>query len=68
MSRKKIKAFSTPQGLRYGASVSFANAALAWIANLIWQVIQLFIRANGMVSVLLRLIGFGFLFYGALVS
>lgn len=68
MSRKKIKAFSTPQGLRYGASVSFANAALAWIANLIWQVIQLFIRANGMVSVLLSLIGFAFLLYGAIVS
>ena len=68
MSRKKIKAFSTPQGLRYGASVSFSNAALAWIANLIWQVIQLFIRANGMVSVLLSLIGFVFLLYGAIVS
>ncbi len=68
MSRKKIKAFSTPQGLRYGASVSFSNAALAWIANLIWQVIQLFIRANGMISVLLSLIGFVFLLYGAIVS
>ena len=68
MSRKKAKAFSTPQGLRYGASISFSNAALAWIANLIWQVIQLFIRASGFVSVLLSLIGFAFLLYGALIS
>ena len=67
MKNKKTKAYSTPEGLLYSASSSFANASLAWIANMIWQLILLFIRAQGILSLVLSLVGFGFLLYGAIL-
>ena len=68
MKNKKPKVFSTPEGLRYSASCSFSNAALAWIANMIWQVVMLFVRAQGVVSLILSLLGFAFLLYGAILA
>ncbi len=62
------KVYSTPEGLKFSASTAFGNASLAWIANMIWQFLLLFIKTSGITSVILNLVGFVLLIYGAVTA
>lgn len=63
---KNKKVYSTPEGLKYSASCSFSNASLAWIANLIWQYLIQMIRVQGTTALILAIVGFLLLLYGAI--
>ena len=68
MKKREKKVYTTPEGLKHGASASFSTASFLWIINLIWQYAIAFLQPSGWFSLIFTLIGFGLLLAAAIIA
>lgn len=60
------KVYNTPAGLKYAASSSFSNAAMAWILYYIWSLLtNTIVRAQGVTGLILTVVGYVALIFAA---